>query len=102
MRMAFKVKYNDGREVDAVAKPKDIVAFERQYGVGLTSFADQKQLKIEWLFYLAWSPLHRAGLESHPFDEFLDYIDEIEAVEDENAEATGPFPTAPSGEPLPG
>jgi hypothetical protein len=101
--MTFQVKYDDAREVEAVAKPKDIVAFERQYGVSFaTAFADEKNpAHMEWMFYLAWSPLHRQGRDPRAFDEFLDDVDAITPVEEEVEEAV-PFPKAASDEASPG
>lgn len=104
MRMTFTVAYDDGRPaVEAVAKAKDIVAFERQYGVSIASaFGDQsKPPPMEWLFYLAWSPLHRQGREPRAFDEFLDSVEDISPVDDVEDDAA-PFPPAASGAPLPG
>lgn len=96
MRMSFHVKYDDGREVVAVTKNKDIVAFERQYR---QSFGSMDSATMEWIFYLAWSPLHRSGAEPRAFDEFLDDVDEITPLGEESQPA--PFPTVPSDEPSP-
>lgn len=83
MKMTFKVTYDDGREVESVAKPKDIVAFERQYNQSVAAFGEEgKSVNIEWLFYLAWSPLHRQGREPRVFDEFLDHVEDITPVEE--------------------
>lgn len=99
MRMDFKVKYLDGREVQAIARPKDIVAFERQYGKSMQHFADPKNpAPMEWLYYLAWAPLHRLREERATFDEFLDLVEEIEAVDDEEA-APNLDPTQPAPSP---
>lgn len=97
--MTFKVVYEDGREVEAVAKPKDIVAFERQYKQSMAALGDEKNPPpMEWLYYLAWSPLHRQGRETRAFDEFLDFVDSVDSVEDEPVD---PFPPTPSGEASP-
>lgn len=96
MRMNLKVTYTDGRVVDAIARPKDIVAFERQYGKSMAAFADTKNPPpMEWLYYLAWSPLHRTRQEPATFDDFLDLVDLIEAG-DEVAELD---PTQPAPSP---
>ena len=92
--MRLRVTYLDGRVVETVARPKDIVAFERQYQVSFADFSN-----LEHVYYMAWSPLHRSGAESHPFDEFLDLIDNVEEIEDEKEPV--PFETAPSDEPSP-
>lgn len=94
MNQRFTVKYDDGHEVEAVAKPKDFVAFERQFDV---SFAEFKAgAKIEWLYYLAWSPLHRQAREPRSFDEFLSAVDDITPEDDE-----APFDPAQSDGPSP-
>lgn len=99
MQMKFTVTYEDGRVVEAVAKPKDIVAFERQYGQSMAAFGDEtKRPPMEWLFYLAWSPLHRSKREPRAFDEFLDDVEDVEPVEEPEPV---PFPPAPSDEPSP-
>lgn len=103
MRMRFEVTYDDGRVVEAVAKPKDIVAFERQYSVSMAAFGDKaKPAPVEWLFYLAWSPMHRQGREPRAFDEFLDFVDDIEPLEDEDEGEAVPFPREASAEPSAG
>jgi hypothetical protein len=101
MKMAFQVTYDDGRVVEAVAKPKDVVAFERQYGQSMTVFADKSTpTHMEWLFYLAWSPLHRSKQEPRAFDEFLDAVEDVDLVDEESEAA--PFSPAPSDAPPPG
>lgn len=95
MKLTFSVVYEDGRKVESVAKPKDIVAFERQYGQSIASL-DLDNCHMEWLYYLAWSPLHRQGRDTQAFDAFLDSVDEISAKEEE--EAPAPFlPAASDG-----
>jgi hypothetical protein len=99
MKMTFTVTYDDGRVVEAVAKPKDFVAFERQYGTSMGAFGDEgKPPPLEYLFYLAWSPLHRSRQEPRAFDEFLDDVDTIDPVDEEEPV---PFPSAPSDGPSP-
>jgi hypothetical protein len=98
MQMQFKVTYSDGRILDSTAKPKDFVAFERQYGTTLAGL-DENSTPLEHIYYLAWSPLHRAGIEPGAFDEFLDRIEEV-SVGGETA-AVDPTPPAASAEPLP-
>lgn len=94
MRMDFKVTYADGRVVEVTAMPKDIVAFERQYGRSFAAFADKENPpQMEWMYYLAWSPLHRLRKEPVSFDEFLDLVEEIEPV-DEVAESDPTQPAA--------
>lgn len=99
MQQKFKVTYTDGRTVEVEAMPKDVVAFERQYAKRFTD-AFGEMPALEWLYYLAWSPLHRSKQEPRGFDEFLDDVADIEALED--SEVVVPFPTAPSEGTSPG
>jgi hypothetical protein len=78
--MAFTVTYEDGRKVEAVAKPRDIVLFEQRYATSFMDFG--RQTRLEWLYFLAWSPLNRAGTEPRPFEDFLAAVEEVEAVEE--------------------
>lgn len=100
MRISLKVTYEDGREVEAIAKPKDIVAFERQYGVAFAEFFVGR--RYEWLCYLAWSPLNRQGREPRPFDEFMDFVDDVESLDSlEAVEPVLPFEPEASAETSP-
>ena len=89
MRMQFRVKYEDGREVEVTAKPKDIVEYERQYKTSFLAFGQGSPL--EHLYWLAWSPLHRTGQDTRTFDAFMSDVDEIETVEE-----APPVPTEPA------
>lgn len=100
MRLSLNVTYDDARpDVRVTAKPKDMVAFERQYEHPTTDLFEPGA-RDEWFFYLAWSVLHRSKQEPRAFDEFLDDVDSITVVNEEAPAA--PFPTAPSGELSPG
>lgn len=91
MQMLFTVTYDDGKKVESVAKPKDIVAFERQYGKSMASFGDASNPPpMEWVYYLAWSPLHRQGREPRAFDEFLDAVADVEPKEAPDVDPTPP------------
>lgn len=96
MKMQFEVAYQDGRKMSVTAKPKDFVAFERQYGRSMTEIAENAPL--EWLYYLAWSPLHRSAQEPGDFDAFLDVVDDVTPVEDAEA-PTAADPTQPEPSP---
>lgn len=99
MKMTFEVTYIDGRVVEAKAMPKDFVAFERQYGTTLAGL-DEASTPLEHIYYLAWSPLHRSGIEPGSFDEFLDRLEEVDTKE-EAAAAVDPTQPEASVEPSP-
>lgn len=97
MKMTFEVTYVDGRTFVAKAMPKDLVAYERQYSTTVAAM-DDSTTPMEHIFYLAWSPLHRAGIEPGTFDEFLDRLDDVEMQSEPAVDPTQP---APSDEPSP-
>lgn len=80
MKLGFKVTYVDGREVDVIAKPVDIMEFERRYATSFTLFDGSSPM--EHLYFLAWAPLHRTKQDPRDFDEFMVDIDEIEAADE--------------------
>lgn len=86
MKMRYKVTYDDGRVVDAVAKPVDIMEYERRYHTSFMQFGDSTPL--EHVYFLAWAPLHRTGQDPREFDAFMADVDAIEGVEEET-----PVPT---------
>lgn len=81
MKMKYRVVYDDGREVEAVAKPVDIMEYERRYRVSFMQFGDATPL--EHVYFLAWAPLHRSGKDPREFDAFMADVDTIEGVEDD-------------------
>ena len=92
MKIKFAVTYEDGRQVEAVAGPKDFVAFERQYDKPVTVLAEKDGLHFEWIYYFAWSVLHRTGREPADFDAFLGAVGDVTIADDEVA----PDPTQPA------
>jgi len=92
------VTYLDSRKVRTSATPRDFVNFERQFAQSVTAFRNGAAVKYEWLCYLAWSSLHRAGKEPADFDSFLDTVEDVDPVEDE---PELPDPTQPDQSPEP-
>lgn len=95
--MTFKVTYEDGSSVDAVAKTRDIVEFERKYKASFLAFGNGSPM--EWLFFLAWSPLNRSNREPRSFEAFLD---EVASIEPQDDDAPVPSQAGPSGDSSPG
>ena len=91
IRLSFEVTYADGRTVEAVTTPADQVAFERNYDRSVAALADEQ--RMEWLYFLAWAPLHRTGVEPRSFDDFLAVVDTVAPVE-AVADPTSPAPSA--------
>ncbi|MEV6879734.1 hypothetical protein [Amycolatopsis sp. NPDC051128] len=83
-RMKVNVTYSDGRVVQSSVSPKAEVEFERQFGTSINrAGADMHQ---QYYYYLAWAGLHFAGKEPADFDTFLGMIDEVENVQDPEAQ----------------
>ena len=69
MRISLDVEFSDGRSMVAVAELPDIIAFERQYGIGISDVGDNPRL--EWLAFLAWTALKRRGQAGDDFEGWL-------------------------------
>jgi len=69
----------DGEEQLLPVKPKSVVAFERQFKMGLTRAfgADQK---MEHIYWLGWEAMRASGVVVKPFDQWLDTVDECQLV----------------------
>lgn len=106
--VAFKVQLDDDQWHE-VREPKlsDLVAFERQFGVPASSLEPEPKLnevtgepvldekgepvlqitaKLEWICFLLWRGLRKAGViaKDVPFDD--DFLDRVEDVEVPGAE----------------
>lgn len=110
MQIPIKVVYADGREVRAVAMPRDVVEFERRYGISYTeAMANRaKPGHEEWWYFLAWSPLHRKGEDTRDFEPFIDALESILVLPPSDGEpdpvpfdqgtSDGPSPNSPPQE----
>lgn len=92
MALKMVVKYVDGRVEPALIGPKVQVQTERQFKVSMAS-----DVRLEYVYFMAWKALNLAGKEPNDFDHFLDLVDEVEEQpEDEQADAeSDPTATAP-------
>lgn len=89
MKMTFDVTYLDGREGERItAHPRSIVAFERTHKTKITG----GELGMTELMWIAW----HAGGSQGSFDAWIEGVDEIDPVSDD--EGGAPFETQPSGE----
>lgn len=104
LNLECKVTYRDGSVKEATTAPKDEVALERQYDVSIAQLTDSgpsgvmllSSMRVEHLYYLAWSALSRTSQEHRDFDSFLDVISDLDfGSEDEPAadEVAEPDPT---------
>jgi hypothetical protein len=95
MRVPFKVVYDDAREVKVVAKLRDVIEFERTYGVAYSHLAIRGEGREEWWAFLAWKALHRTGKDTRTYEMFVDDVASIELLPEEEPEKA-PFDKAPT------
>lgn len=79
---SINVVYNDGTTHAVKLGPKDYVAFERQYQQPVTVLANEASVRVEYIYFLAWSALSRLGLESRIFDDFLNVVTDVALKEE--------------------
>lgn len=77
--MVITVDHSDGSSAKLDIKPSTIVAFERQYGVGLGAIADGK---MEYVYWLAWHAEKLSGAVVKPFEGWLEDIEGVDLADD--------------------
>ena len=88
MKITLRVLH-DGTESVLTAGPAVIVAFERKWGVGIgKAMAEVKVEHIAWLAHqAAWREAKAGdGPAVKPFDDWLDALEDIEAVAEDDSE----------------
>ena len=68
-------------ERDYRLTPAVVVAFERQFGLGIGKAFAQDQ-KAEHMYWLAWKCVANSGQVVKPFEGWLDTITDVQMVED--------------------
>jgi len=61
-------------------KPKTVVEFERQFGMGIGK-AFQTEQRAEHIYWLAWRSVKDSGQVVKPFDGWLDDVADVEMIE---------------------
>jgi hypothetical protein len=78
--LTLKVVTADG-ERDYRLTPATVVAFERQFGMGIgKAFAAEQ--KAEHVYWLAWKAMQQSGAVVKPFDGWLETVVEVQMVEE--------------------
>ncbi len=76
LRIGLRVTIN-GATHEVTAGPLELVMFEREYGVSAASLASQEP-RLEWMCFLAYRAMRRAGLFDASFDDFLAAVEMVE------------------------
>jgi hypothetical protein len=85
--MKVSVTHDDGTSDTYVVKPATIVAFERQFNVGLGTLKEAG--RMEYVYWLAWDSERRSGKITKPFDGWLDEVADVDVSDD-----VAPLPSA--------
>ena len=87
MKITLRVLH-DGTESVLTAGPAAIVAFERKWGLGIgKAMSEVKVEHLAWLAHqAAWRDAQNNGGSVKPFDGWLDGLEDIEAVAEDDAE----------------
>lgn len=80
MRFSLEVKYLDDTTAKTTIITADQVAFELEFDRPITSLAGD--FRLSDACWLAWCSLRRGGLEE-TFNQWLERVDEVSAVEDD-------------------
>jgi hypothetical protein len=78
--MRVTVAHSDGTTKGLAIKPVTIVAFERQFGVGLG--AAMQGGRMEYVYWLAWDAEKRGGAIVKPFDGWVEDIEDVDIEDD--------------------
>ena len=92
MKITLRICH-DGTESVLTAGPAAIVAFERKHGLGIgKAMSEVKVEHIAWLAHqAAWREAQNNGGSVKPFDGWLDALEDIEAVGEDDSD---PLPSA--------
>lgn len=80
--ITLHITYLDGSTADASASAPDFVAFERKFELSVQTFS--KDVRLEYLLFLAWNALNRRKETKLDFDEWIETVDNV-GVDDPKA-----------------
>ena len=86
--MRITVEHVGGDTQTYTIKPVTVVAFERNFNVGLGSLPTNP--RMEFVYWLAWDSEKRVGKVVKPFDGWLEDVVDIELDEGEAAPLAPP------------
>lgn len=81
--MRLRVTVSEGDSYDLNIGPKAIVEVERHFKKSMAQLFSAENASYEALCYVAWRGSQLAGKVVKPFDEWLNDIDGIEAVDEQ-------------------
>lgn len=79
INLKLEVKYRNDTSAEVKTTPTTEVAFERQFNLSLVEAFNTTNIRLEWMYFLAWHAA-RTGTE---FDPWLDTVEEIVVLDSE-------------------
>ena len=79
MNVNFLVTFLDGTSCEANGVATDLVAYEGEYNVSVSTLA--RDGKITHLLWLAWHVLKRTGETKLTFAKWVDLVDTVQAAD---------------------
>lgn len=80
MKIALRLTFADGTTAEVVCNAADLVAFENNFNVSVSSLAGDNS-KIGHLLWLAWKSQTRTKATNLDFEVWLDTVDNVEGSE---------------------
>ena len=75
MKINLRIQFSSGDSKDVTANAADMVAFEREFEVSISSL--EKNPRLTHLLYLAWASETRLKATAKTFDEWLSDVDSV-------------------------
>jgi len=91
MRLKLRITTEAGQTSEVLVRPRTQVAFERHFSTPEKPVRLDQGVGMEHLFWLAW----HASKIGESFDQWLETIDEVKPIVEDDEEVDGPLDTAP-------
>ena len=90
LRQRFRLTLADGRDIEVVTAPRDILEWEAKHRRG---FFDTDRPSFQAMCWIAWKASARLGYFDGNFDAFVDALVDL-APDDDEDDAAEVFPTS--------
>lgn len=91
----YRITHQDGTIVEAAGRKVDAVKFERQFKMPISNLFGDGGIYTEHLWFFGWCAEKRDNPELASFDDWMEDIESVEIVTEEEK----PIPTDPSSSP---
>jgi hypothetical protein len=84
LKIKLRLHKSDGTSIEYRVTPRTMVAFEKEYKTSISKAFSADNIHVEHLYWLAWDSERIATGNAKPFMSWLESIDAVEPVIDEN------------------